>query len=171
MPSSEKSERILRKVRDVLEKNNISERHIKPILTYLKGLSKYVNIEGVLLYGSVAWGKPTIHSDIDLIIVSQDFDLPYDEIVKMRRKIRGKLPGGIDSIWVSPKELESMFLGFTGFILDAIWKGIILYEEKKVFTKLRERLKKALEMGKIQRKHGMWKLPISKLGEKIEIEL
>ena len=151
VPDSVKSERILRKVREELEKNNVSEKHIKPILDYLKGLSKHVDIEGVLLYGSVAWGKPTIHSDIDLIIVSQDFDLPYDEIVKMRRKIRGKLPGGIDSIWVSPRELESMFLGFTGFILDAIWKGIILYDEKNILTNLRERLIKALKTGKIER--------------------
>ncbi len=171
MLNSGKSERILRKVSEELSKNNISERFARPTLAYLKGLSKYVDIEGVLLYGSVAWGKPTIHSDIDLIIVSTDFDLPYDELVKMRRRIRGELPGGIDSIWVSPRELESMFLGFTGFILDAIWKGIILYEENEVFTKLRKRLEKALETGKIERKHGMWKIPISRPGEKVEIEI
>ena len=32
-----------------------------------------MNVEGVLLFGSFAWGKPTKHSDIDLVVISPSF--------------------------------------------------------------------------------------------------
>lgn len=40
---------------------------------YLDRLSREIRIDGVLLFGSYAWGKPNKHSDIDLAIISPDF--------------------------------------------------------------------------------------------------
>ena len=40
---------------------------------YLNLLNQKIKVEKVLLFGSFAWGKPTKHSDIDLIIISPDF--------------------------------------------------------------------------------------------------
>ena len=40
---------------------------------YIETLNKKINVRGVLLFGSFAWGKPTKHSDVDLIIISPDF--------------------------------------------------------------------------------------------------
>ncbi len=40
---------------------------------YLALLQKKIVLEGVLLFGSFAWGKPTKHSDVDLAIISSDF--------------------------------------------------------------------------------------------------
>lgn len=40
---------------------------------YLKVLRAKIQIDGVLLFGSFAWGAPTKHSDVDLVVISPDF--------------------------------------------------------------------------------------------------
>lgn len=46
----------------------------KKIVThYIHCLQRHININGVLLYGSFAYGQPTKHSDVDLVVISPDF--------------------------------------------------------------------------------------------------
>ncbi len=67
----------LKHVRDTLRKSGVKEVHAKPIVEYLAGLSDFVEVKGALLYGSVARGKAVYRkSDVDLIIVSDDFNKP-----------------------------------------------------------------------------------------------
>lgn len=40
---------------------------------YINSLKQQVKVDGVFLFGSFAYGKPTRHSDVDLAIVSSDF--------------------------------------------------------------------------------------------------
>ena len=40
---------------------------------YLDNLKTQLNLQAALLFGSFAWGKPTKHSDVDLVIISPSF--------------------------------------------------------------------------------------------------
>ena len=40
---------------------------------FVTTLSRKIPVEGVLLFGSFAYGNPTKHSDVDLVIISPDF--------------------------------------------------------------------------------------------------
>lgn len=40
---------------------------------YIATLQKKIKLRGVLLFGSFAWGRPTKHSDVDLVVISPDF--------------------------------------------------------------------------------------------------
>ena len=53
---------------------NIDERIIESIKKYLKTISRYYNIDAIILFGSYAKGTNTEESDIDVAIVSSDFD-------------------------------------------------------------------------------------------------
>jgi len=162
----------LKRVRDMLRERGVKEVYAKPVVEYLVGLSDFVEIKGVLLYGSVARGKAVYRkSDVDLIVVSDDFDKPYGEIVSMRRRFRGGLPGIVEALWVSPRELESMFRGFTGFVLDAIHEGIVLLDDGGFIQQLRRRLAKALMEGRVERHKGFWRIPIREVGERVTVEL
>jgi len=167
----ERSGKILKEIVKKLSETKLPKKYVKYVIDYLVGLSKHVDVQGVLLYGSFVWGRPRLDSDIDLIIVSKDFAVNRDELLLLKRRIRGSLPAIIDSLWVSENELEEMFRGFTGFVLDAIYKGKVLYDETGIFEKLRNRLLEALKKKKIQRHRGMWRIPISYPGEIVEIEL
>lgn len=45
----------------------------KIIDNYIKTVKKEIQINGVFLFGSFAYGNPTKHSDVDLVIISPDF--------------------------------------------------------------------------------------------------
>ena len=163
---------MLREIKNNLKEHEIPEFYSKIIYEFVEKLSSFVRITGVLLYGSVARGSAIYRkSDIDLIIVSPDFPEDYSELIKLRRKIRPMLPGGVDSLWVSEKELEQMFLGLTGFILDALYEGIILYDENGFLSSLRNRLLRCIEKGVLKRYGRMWMLPVKRFGEKVEVEI
>ncbi|OGL83590.1 hypothetical protein A3J36_00665 [Candidatus Uhrbacteria bacterium RIFCSPLOWO2_02_FULL_54_37] len=37
-------------------------------------MSRKIALEGALLFGSYAYGSPTRHSDVDLVVISSDFE-------------------------------------------------------------------------------------------------
>jgi len=61
---------------------------IKPLVS--KIVDKY-HPDKVYLFGSYAWGSPTVDSDVDLFIVKKDVDKSQR---KRRRKLRALLFGG-----------------------------------------------------------------------------
>lgn len=40
---------------------------------YLQTVRRKIAVDGALLFGSFAWGRPTKHSDVDLVVISPDF--------------------------------------------------------------------------------------------------
>jgi len=157
---------------NTLVNKGIRDPFKQTIMEYLSGLSRYVNITNVLLYGSVARGKPLLgKSDIDLIVIAKEFDISRDDLFRLKRKIRGKLPGLVESLWMSKKEFIDVFKGLTGFILDALYEGVILYDEDNFLHELRSRLFKAIEKGVIQRYKNFWRFPKVVPGKKVNIEI
>jgi len=152
--------RELNEIAERLRKNGIHNVYISEIIRYLDILSNYVDITGVLVYGSIVYGKPRIDSDIDIIIVSPDFDCKYTEKILLSRKIAPKRPARIAAVWMGEEEIEKAFRGFTGFLLDAIYFGLIVFDKKNILSNLRNRLQNALKSGKIERKLNMWRIPI-----------
>lgn len=64
---------------------------LKKVKRYLNELKKLIHIEKVYLYGSYAKGNYHKDSDIDIVIISNDFSgirfYDYKRIVPFRRKI------------------------------------------------------------------------------------
>lgn len=56
-------------------------KKIQPVIkVYLKELRKKIKPERVIVFGSYARGKATKDSDIDLVILSKDFEkMPFDK--------------------------------------------------------------------------------------------
>ncbi|MEK9129845.1 MAG: nucleotidyltransferase domain-containing protein [Patescibacteria group bacterium] len=79
----------------------------KIVNNYLKHLDNQIKIDKALLFGSYAWGKPTKHSDIDLVIISSDFQKQtfwkrVDWLTNMRDGIADTV--AMDIIGYTPKE-------------------------------------------------------------------
>ncbi|MGQ4891296.1 MAG: nucleotidyltransferase domain-containing protein [Candidatus Njordarchaeia archaeon] len=161
----------LGEIADILENRGVPQFFAKVILDYIRKLSKFVSVTNVLLFGSVARGEAIINkSDIDLIVIAREFS-NRKKIFELKRNIRGKLPGGIDSIWMGQEEFEGALVGLSGAILDALYEGIILYDEDGFLKKMRERLLKAIEEGEIERYKNYWHFPKVKPGERTEIKI
>ncbi len=78
---------------------------------YIANLRNRINVKGVLLFGSFAWGKPTKHSDVDLIVVSPSFYRKgfyrrLDLLSDARDKIACQI--AMDIIGYTPKEFANL---------------------------------------------------------------
>lgn len=76
---------------------------------YLSTLQKQINVQGALVFGSYAWGKPTKHSDVDLIVLSSDFKRIKDPFLWLARQRDAKTYNiAMDVIGYTPKEFADI---------------------------------------------------------------
>ena len=110
-----------------METGKSYKNKIKPLVS--KIVDKY-SPDKIYLFGSYAWGKPTIDSDVDLFIVKNT-----NESQKRRsRKLRSLLFGSgipFDLFIYTPDEIKRRIDMGDFFINDIIKKGEILYEKGK----------------------------------------
>ena len=78
---------------------------------YLDNLKMQINIQAALLFGSFAWGKPTKHSDVDLVIISpsfrrKNFNSRLDLLANARDNV--SLQVAMDVIGYTPEEFADI---------------------------------------------------------------
>jgi predicted nucleotidyltransferase len=85
--------------------------------------------ERIVLYGSYAYGTPHPGSDIDLLVVKDDPDIPIERRLKVRRLLRGiirEVP--VSPVVYSPDEIDARLKQGDGFLREIFEKGEVLYE-------------------------------------------
>ncbi len=82
--------------------------------------------EKIILFGSLAWGKPHKWSDIDLFIIKKSKKRRIDRYRELRIKL---FPAGIplDLLIYTPEEVKKRIDMEDFFINDIITKGKVLY--------------------------------------------
>lgn len=81
----------------------------KIVTHYINNLKNEINVKGVLLFGSFAWGKPTKHSDVDLIIISPNFSKINNRLQwlsRMRDDVTHQI--AMDIIGYTPREFNNL---------------------------------------------------------------
>ncbi|MHA1370659.1 MAG: nucleotidyltransferase domain-containing protein [Promethearchaeota archaeon] len=94
-------------------------------------------IHGILLFGSVARGDNfdySLHeSDLDILIVADGLSSdPFDR--RMSCAWIKDFCTEIEDIWVTPSELDALIKGRTGWVMDALYDGKILWEHEYFLT-------------------------------------
>ncbi|MEW6407339.1 MAG: nucleotidyltransferase domain-containing protein [Patescibacteria group bacterium] len=93
------------------KKSKLKTFQKKILRNYFKNLKSKIKLDGVLLFGSYAYGKPNRHSDIDLVVISRSFkNLGFLErlefLSKMREGVAEKIP--MDIIGYTPEEFKNI---------------------------------------------------------------
>jgi predicted nucleotidyltransferase len=84
--------------------------------------------EKIILFGSFAYGKPKLSSDVDLMIIKKTKKRLCERIKEVLFMIDSSLP--LDVLVYTPKEFQRE-LELGEFIFDDIYnKGKVLYEQK-----------------------------------------
>ncbi|MEK9165527.1 MAG: nucleotidyltransferase domain-containing protein [Patescibacteria group bacterium] len=80
----------------------------KIINAYLEKIRRQIAVEGVLLFGSHAYGMPNKHSDVDLAIISSDFQTKIkDRLFWLSWQREGVATSiAMDVIGYTPEEFE-----------------------------------------------------------------
>src|SRR5947199_6483210 len=97
------------------------------IRRYARAIAKHFKPNMIVLFGSYAYGKPTPHSDVDLLVVMPTRN-QIEQAVRIDEAIdeRG-FP--LDLIVRTPRELTKALRGGDWFMQDIVARGKVLYEK------------------------------------------
>ncbi|MCL4514356.1 MAG: nucleotidyltransferase domain-containing protein [Firmicutes bacterium] len=107
----------------------VADKEIQQAINRIMGklLSEY-GPQKVILFGSYAYGTPEQDSDLDLLIVKETTERPIDRWVTVQRILTGthrSLP--VDTLVLTPQEIESRIAVGDQFIKEILQKGATLY--------------------------------------------
>ncbi len=90
-------------------------------------LKRQYGAKKVIVYGSVARGEATIHSDIDLLVVAPSTEKGYRRMATVRGLIRDLSRGlPISPIVLTPDELQRRLADEDPFVQDIVESGVEL---------------------------------------------
>lgn len=83
----------------------------------------------VILFGSYAYGKPNIDSDVDMLIIAESTERPAQRATRAYRAVHGKtFP--MDIIVRTPEELAYRLALGDSFIKEIVERGKVLYARR-----------------------------------------
>ena len=148
---------------------------VSSLTEYLESLFKSEkDIVGIVLFGSLATENAEFSSDkisdIDLLIVFADNQLPIDhrERTNLKLSLMGLTLSGIDSIWMSKSEFKKSIENKRDIILSILDEGIILFDQSNYLRDSKTKLFKELEEKGVKKRKMYWIWPQKRLGEEIE---
>ena len=143
------------------------------LLSYLVDLFELpLRIKGILLFGSVARGDAVINeehmSDIDLIVISEDF--PEDKWARKEKmfEFTRNFAGGVQALWWTPEELVKKVENKFYLLLDALDEGKILHDPEGLLHEQRRKLRADLGKKGVIKRELYWRWPIKEFGDEIE---
>ncbi len=99
----------------------------------------------IILYGSRAKGTYTPLSDMDIIVISNSFDMDFLSRIKSLIDLNNTaFP--IEPLGYTESEFEGMLESFRLTALDAVHEGVAIYGDD-YFKKFKERLAELVKMG------------------------
>ena len=90
-------------------------------------LEQQLGAEQVIVYGSVARGESTLHSDIDLFVIAPSTDEGYRRMTKAREAIRDLSSGlPISPLVLTPDEVRRRLAGGDPFVREILETGVVV---------------------------------------------
>ncbi len=98
------------------------------LLPYLQILTERFQPEQVILFGSYAYGQPTIHSDIDLLVVKPIVESRVKDKVAIRREwwplMKDGNPLSFDLLLATPEEFHGKIWEDAGYRQEIKNRGL-----------------------------------------------
>jgi len=101
----------------------------KQINAVVQKIVQEFNPEKVILFGSYAYGKPTVDSDVDLLVVMESDERPAKRTARVISAVHGKtFP--MDLLVRTPEEIAHRLAMGDFFIQEIVSLGKVLYERR-----------------------------------------
>jgi predicted nucleotidyltransferase len=84
----------------------------------------------IILFGSYAYGKPTPHSDVDLLVVLKTNAQPKERSWMVSRLLLPR-PFPVDILVKTPGEIETALESGDFFLEEILTRGAVLYEQNE----------------------------------------
>ena len=96
------------------------------IRDYVRQIAERFQPDRIILFGSYAYGKPHMDSDVDLLVVMPAYD-EINQAVRIRQKTDHPFP--LDLIVRTPENLSWRLEEGDWFLREIMGKGKVLYEK------------------------------------------
>ena len=92
---------------------------------YCDAIAREFRPKKIVLFGSYAYGQPTEHSDVDLLVV-----LPHRRGTRPSLDIRRRVSAGfpVDILVRAPNDVEKRLRQGDSFLTEVMTRGKVLYE-------------------------------------------
>jgi HEPN domain-containing protein/predicted nucleotidyltransferase len=119
-------------------------------------------VRASVLYGSFARGTSGEHSDIDILMVSDEINLRKHRRGKEIAQIKECLSLGhpLDILLLTGKECISNFRNHNPLFLDIAWEGRILFDENNFLKTLIDETRSYISEKNIQKLSDGWLFPV-----------
>ena len=84
----------------------------------------------IVLFGSYAYGKPSPHSDVDLLVIMET-DQPHKERSWAVSRLLLPRPFPVDILVKTPDEVREALESGDFFLKEILTRGVVLYERSK----------------------------------------
>lgn len=106
------------------KRRDAHRRALRRELVRLTKAAAKAGVQRVILFGSLLHGEPSLHSDLDLLIV-WDTPLPFlERTVELYRRLQPQV--ATDLLVYTPAEMQRM--AHTPLVRQALQEGRVLYE-------------------------------------------
>ncbi|MCX7839976.1 MAG: nucleotidyltransferase domain-containing protein [Anaerolineae bacterium] len=102
----------------------------KQINAVVQRIVQQFNPEKVILFGSYAYGKPNIDSDVDLLVVMESDERPARRTARVLGAILDVKTFPMDLLVRTPQELEHRLAIGDLFMQEVIERGKVLYARR-----------------------------------------
>ncbi len=99
---------------------------LQQIQEYAQRLGEEFSPHRVILFGSYAYGQPTMDSDVDLLVITPLDRDAVAKSVEIQLKLRPPFP--LELLVRSPEKVRERLEMGDGFMLEILTKGKTLYE-------------------------------------------
>ncbi len=105
--------------------DKIIENELEQLVSKIK---EAVRVNKIYLFGSYAYGTPTIDSDIDLCVLTEEDKRKIDIMIEIRENIGFSVNYPLDIIVYKPDEFYSRASSVTSMESQILKKGVLVYE-------------------------------------------
>ncbi|NWF62823.1 MAG: nucleotidyltransferase domain-containing protein [Chloroflexi bacterium] len=102
----------------------------KSLRPAIQKIVRELNPEKIILFGSYAYGTPTPHSDVDLLVIMKTRASAKNRSWAVSRLLLPR-PFPVDILVKTPKEVETSLESGDFFVKEIIKRGKVLYERSK----------------------------------------
>lgn len=103
---------------------------LRALDAYIRELvARHLEIEEVVLFGSLVTGIPVPGSDVDLIVIMTSSDQPF--LSRIPQFLPGEFPIGVDVFPYTREEMETMKRDGNTFVLGALRNGRVVFRRHR----------------------------------------
>jgi predicted nucleotidyltransferase len=100
----------------------------KQIDTVVQKIVQAFHPKKVILFGSYAYGKPTVDSDVDLLIIAESTERPAQRAIHVVKQLLD-VPFPMDVLVRTPQEVRQRLQINDCFMREIVEQGQVLYEQ------------------------------------------